>query len=81
MSDLIIPTEELNELIVGTDEEGSLSVDASSDPGVTVVKDYELMNNKPQIEGNTLIGNKTFAELGLEELSNTEIQDIINSLT
>ena len=80
MSDLIIPTEELNELIVGVDEEGSLSVDGGNDPGVTVVKDYELLNNKPQIEGNTLIGNKTFEELGLLELSNAEIQEIINNL-
>lgn len=38
-------------------------------------KDYEQLKNLPQIEGVTLVKNKTFSELGMEECSN---QDIIN---
>lgn len=35
--------------------------------------DYESLINLPQIEGVTLIKNKTFAELGMEECTNQEI--------
>ena len=31
-----------------------------------VIKNYNILNNKPQINGVELIGNKTFADLGLE---------------
>lgn len=34
--------------------------------GATVIKNYNFLNNKPQINGVELIGNKTFADLGLE---------------
>ena len=38
--------------------------------------DYTKLVNKPQIEEVTLEGNKSFIDLGLEELSNTEILEI-----
>lgn len=53
---------------------GGLSVPGSRG-GIT---DYELLTNKPQIESVTLIGNKTFEEIGLEELSG---EDLISILT
>ena len=37
-------------------------------------KDYEELYNKPQIEGVTLIGNKSFEDLTLVSLSNIEIE-------
>ena len=37
--------------------------------------DYEQLKNLPQIEGVTLVKNKTFDELGMTECTN---QDIIN---
>lgn len=40
--------------------------------------DYEGLTNKPQINGETLIGNKSEAELGIERLTNSEIEEIIN---
>ena len=43
------------------------------------LRDYELLDNKPQIENVTLIGNKTFSELGISSLANTEIEMILNS--
>ena len=35
--------------------------------GATVIKNYNFLNNKPQINGVELIGNKTFADLGLAQ--------------
>jgi hypothetical protein len=42
------------------------------------VNDYELLDNKPQIEGVTLVGNKTFPELNLDVISNTELEEIFS---
>lgn len=42
--------------------------------------DYNLLNNKPSIEDVTLIGNKTLADFGDRDISNLEIQSIINSV-
>lgn len=40
-------------------------------------RDYELLINKPQIEGVTLIGNKTFEELTLIGLTNEELEALL----
>lgn len=39
--------------------------------------DYEKLSNRPQIESVTLSGNKTFAALGLECLTNLEIENML----
>lgn len=39
--------------------------------------DYEKLTNKPQIEGNELIGNKSFVQLGLGIITEQEIDEII----
>lgn len=41
--------------------------------------DYEKLSNKPSIEDVTLIGNKTFDELGMSEASNLDIEAILQS--
>lgn len=41
--------------------------------------DYEQLENKPQINGVELSGNKTFEELGEQTITNVELQDIINT--
>lgn len=40
--------------------------------------DYEKITNKPQINNQTLVGNKSFQDLGLKPLTNAEIMGIIN---
>ena len=40
--------------------------------------DYNPLRNHPHIEGNELIGDKTFIELGLFPISNQEIDDIFD---
>lgn len=38
--------------------------------------DYEMLNNKPQIDGVTLVGNKTARELGVRPIGNASILDL-----
>lgn len=42
-------------------------------------KDYNNLFNKPQIEGNTLEGDKTFDDLGMTPLSAQELADMWNN--
>ena len=46
-----------------------------------VLKDYNLLSNKPLINGTELVGDKTFAELGLIPMTSVQIDAIVNSLT
>lgn len=39
--------------------------------------DYNVLRNHPSINSVELIGNKTFEELGLSELSNTELETML----
>ena len=48
--------------------------------GPTKLYDYEKLTNKPQIEGVTLIGNKQLSDLGLKEISNQNIEDILSKV-
>lgn len=41
------------------------------------VSDYDLLSNKPQINSVTLQGNKSFNDLGLEGISNMELESIL----
>lgn len=42
-------------------------------------KNYNELNNKPSIEGVELVGNKTYEELNLSSLTNTEIEDLLDA--
>lgn len=39
--------------------------------------DYNQLTNKPKIEGHVLIGDQTFAQLGMDTLSVQEIEKIL----
>ena len=43
-------------------------------------RDYDLLENKPQIEGVVLQGNKTFGDLGDHTLTNIEIKEIFDRI-
>ena len=47
---------------------------------VRSVSSYEQLDDLPQINDVTLIGNKSFEDLGAESLTNLEIEAIINSV-
>ena len=40
-------------------------------------KDYETLYNKPRISGVDLVGDKSFDELGMEKMTNTDIFNLI----
>jgi len=42
-----------------------------------VTNDYEVLKNKPQINDVTLSGNKSFEDLGLESITNSELEDML----
>ena len=44
------------------------------------VSDYELLANKPFINGEELIGEKSLQQFGIEEITNLEIEEIIKSI-
>ena len=39
--------------------------------------DYQALKNRPRIEGNLLEGDKTFYQLGLLDITNAEIDEIL----
>lgn len=68
-----IGTSSINGQLSGGKLSGSISV-----PREAATVDYERLVNKPQIENVELIGNKTFEELGLNYLTNIEIEELLH---
>ena len=44
---------------------------------VVSVNDYNDLRNKPSIEGVELVGDKSFEELNLQRLTNTELENML----
>lgn len=44
---------------------------------VNNTSDYNLLSNKPQIESVELLGNKTFNDLGLSNISNMRLEQLL----
>lgn len=42
--------------------------------------DYSKLENKPQIEGTELVGNRSLEDIGLQVISDSSIDEIIDSL-
>lgn len=69
--------------VMGTDsaenpyELSAVSSGGGSSGGTT---DYNDLNNRPQIEGRTLTGNKTFNDLGLIDMTELEVTDMIKRI-
>lgn len=60
--------------------EGASHSGSSGGGGGGGTTNYNELSNKPQIEGVTLSGNKTFPQLDLDVLTNTEIESIFENL-
>lgn len=45
-----------------------------------VENNYDKLRNKPQIENIEMVGNKSFEDLGITEISNIEILEIANKI-
>ena len=61
------------------DSEMVLEFDTDIRPIVGGGSDYGTLNNKPSINGVTLIGNKTNEELNIRGISNTEIESLLKN--
>lgn len=70
-------TDEVYQLDI-TNQAGSYRTPNLKGGGGGGSNDYNQAVNKPQINNQTLVGNKTFQDLGLKPLTNTEIMEIIN---
>lgn len=55
----------------------SLKFGSAGAPGGTVSGDYNDLTNKPSIEGVVLVGDKSFRDLGLDTITEADIDDII----
>lgn len=66
----------MNNLIIdrfGNDVKIDVEIIGTGPPGTT---DYLELVNTPQINSVDLIGNKTFIDLGIIGISNSEIEDL-----
>lgn len=55
-------------------DNAALNVESTT---VVSVNDYNDLRNKPSIEGVTLEGDKTFEELNLQSLTNSELENML----
>lgn len=60
-----------------TEQTESLSGELVATGGSIMVTDYSRLTNKPMIEGVVLDGNKTFEDLHLNVLTNSELEAIL----
>lgn len=62
---------------------GTISSPSVLSGGLTIPKEikrtnnYEELRNLPQIEGITLIGNKSFAQLNMARITNSELEGLL----
>ena len=71
-----------NRIDVGTELTRDISADAVISHPVSVkrLSDYNLLSNKPSIEGVELIGDKTYEELNLRSITNSDIESLFQNL-
>lgn len=76
----VTPTLSKNKKVVSpavSDNDIQASAKVINQVQVNNTSDYELLSNKPQIESVELQGNKTFNDLGLSNITNMRIEEII----
>lgn len=77
MNDLIIELEQDDlefELEKDTDNE---NIEIEENENVSTENNYKKLKNKPSINSVELIDNKTFEELGIIELTNSELERLL----
>jgi hypothetical protein len=67
-----------NELVSLSIEAGEAAALSAGSTTVVSVNDYEELRNKPRIEGVELTGDKSFEELNLQRLTNTELENMLS---
>lgn len=58
---------------------GNLSAEAALATNVehSLVMNYNTLQNKPQVNSVELVGNKTLPEIGVDTISNIELENIL----
>lgn len=51
-------------------------VEVEKEVPVIIEGDYEALHNKPKINTVTLVGDKSFEDLGLERITNAELNEM-----
>ena len=67
------------ETVPELDMEDREPLEAAADSAVRVLGngDYQALKNRPSIEGSLLEGDKTFYQLGLLDITDAEIDEIL----
>lgn len=69
-----------DELHIELEQEDTLNIELiDRNAGGSGTGDYEELVHKPSINGVELVGNKTFEELGREDIANSRIKQIIDT--
>lgn len=69
-------------LSLAMDGDSTLDMRSDGEAGIVeivnrAVTNYEALSNLPQIEGVTLIGNKSFAQLNMVRMTNSELEEML----
>lgn len=61
------------------DEQNSIDAEIENSDIVPTgtTTNYEKLNNKPQIEGVELVDNRSFEDLGMKSLTNSELENLL----
>lgn len=61
------------------DEQNSIDAEIENSDIVPtgITTDYEKLNNKPKIEGVELVDNRSFEDLGMKSLTNSELENLL----
>lgn len=85
-AEITIDLDENIDIGIEADEEMELSMDEVNQLDVELLdgipapaSDYEDLSHKPQINGVELIGDKTFEDLGRDDIKNSRIKAIVDS--
>lgn len=78
-NELVIELEEdVLDISINTENESvEVEIEGSDKVPTGSTANYNKLVNKPQIQGIELAGNKTFEELGLSSLSNSELEKLL----
>lgn len=62
---------------IGCDSRMDLNFNSEIRPVIGGTYDYEVLNNKPAINGITLIGDKTSEDILIKAIPNTDLEQIL----
>lgn len=65
-------------IVIEDDDIEKIEIEEAGGGGGTT--NYEYLLNKPKINNVELVNNKTFKDLGINEITNTELEKIFKDL-